>query len=166
MSTLFNLWSAAIVRIRQGTKGFFQFEILTNVLVSSFCFVWMLKSRVCGHLKCFYSLSAETVFRRQNLTSLDVRFWRLKTVPALKGLRHNGDILILLTQGIFLGWPMEVWDISTSNVQSTDIHSFRPPLCFMLFMNIIIIFMCLVVHPFQHSLRLLYLQCTAAVHWE
>ena len=32
------------------------------------------------------SFSAWTVFRRQNLTSADVRFWRLKTVPALKGL--------------------------------------------------------------------------------
>ena len=28
--------------------------------------------------------SAGTVFRRQNLTSVDVRFWRLKTIPALK----------------------------------------------------------------------------------
>ena len=30
-------------------------------------------------------------FRRQNLTSIDVIFWRLKTVPTLKGLRspHN-----------------------------------------------------------------------------
>ena len=29
--------------------------------------------------------SAGTDFSRQNLTSLDVRFWRLKSVPALKG---------------------------------------------------------------------------------
>ena len=25
--------------------------------------------------------SAEIVFRRQNLTSVDVRFWRIRTVP-------------------------------------------------------------------------------------
>ena len=27
--------------------------------------------------------SARTDFRRQNLTSIDVRFWRLKSIPAL-----------------------------------------------------------------------------------
>ena len=36
-----------------------------------------------GH---FISVSAGTDFRHQNLTSLDVRFWRLKTVPEPKGL--------------------------------------------------------------------------------
>ena len=30
-----------------------------------------------------------SVFRRQNVTSVDVRFWRLKTVPALKGLSNK-----------------------------------------------------------------------------
>ena len=34
---------------------------------------------------CFNSFSAGIVFIRQNLTSTDVRFWRIKTVPALKG---------------------------------------------------------------------------------
>ena len=33
----------------------------------------------------FNSFSAGTVFIRQNLTSADVRFWRIKTSPALKG---------------------------------------------------------------------------------
>ena len=33
--------------------------------------------------------SAGTVIRRQNLTSVDVRFWRLKTVPALKELKKS-----------------------------------------------------------------------------
>ena len=32
-----------------------------------------------------FAFSAGTVFRRQNLTSIDVKFWRLTTVPALKG---------------------------------------------------------------------------------
>ena len=34
---------------------------------------------------------AGTVFRRQNLTSVDVRFWRLKTVSALKELNISND---------------------------------------------------------------------------
>ena len=32
--------------------------------------------------------SWEIGFRRQNLTSLDVRFWRLKLIPALKELKY------------------------------------------------------------------------------
>ena len=32
--------------------------------------------------------SPGTVFRRQNLTSTDVRFWRIKTIPALKELKY------------------------------------------------------------------------------
>ena len=39
---------------------------------------------VCGHNKYFNSFSADTVFIRLNLTSTDVRFRRIKTVPALK----------------------------------------------------------------------------------
>ena len=35
-------------------------------------------------LKMYYSFSAGTVFKRQNLISTDVWFWRIKTVPALK----------------------------------------------------------------------------------
>ena len=34
---------------------------------------------------------AGTVFMRQNLTSVDVRFWRVKTVPTLKELRSNWE---------------------------------------------------------------------------
>ena len=34
------------------------------------------------------SFSAGTVFRRQNLTSTDVRFWRIKTIPVLKELKY------------------------------------------------------------------------------
>ena len=31
--------------------------------------------------------SVGTVFRRQNLTSTDIRFWRLKMVPTMKELQ-------------------------------------------------------------------------------
>ena len=54
---------------------FFQFEIIMLY--------------VNCHFKYFHFFSAETVFIRQNLTSTDVRFWHIKTVPALKGLRKN-----------------------------------------------------------------------------
>ena len=41
--------------------------------------------------QCHFSIdpfSAGTVFTRQNLTSVDVRFWRIKMVPALKELKY------------------------------------------------------------------------------
>ena len=41
---------------------------------------------VYGHYEYFYFYSAGIDFSRQNLTSTDVRFWRLKSIPALKGL--------------------------------------------------------------------------------
>ena len=55
------------------------------------------------------SLSAETVFIRQNLKSTDVRFWRMKTVLALKGL-----ITICVWPGKVLIWghPFISWALS------------------------------------------------------
>ena len=44
---------------------------------------------VYGHYKYVYSYSAGIDFSRQNLTSTDVRFWRLKSVPALKELKQD-----------------------------------------------------------------------------
>ena len=38
---------------------------------------------VYGHYKYFYVYSAEIDFSRQNVTSTDVTFWRLKSIPAL-----------------------------------------------------------------------------------
>ena len=38
---------------------------------------------VYGHYKYYYSYSAEIDFSRQNLTSVDVRFCRLKSILAL-----------------------------------------------------------------------------------
>ena len=80
-----------------------QFEIIINVLFSSFRFIWIPMLWVYGHYKYFNSFSAGTVFIRQNLTSTDVRFWCIKTVPALKGLKHTqpqkahlGDIFCML----------------------------------------------------------------------
>ena len=39
-------------------------------------------------LEIFHSFGAGIDFRRQNLTSTDVIFWRLKSVPALKGFHY------------------------------------------------------------------------------
>ena len=54
-------------------KGFIQFEIIINVLVSSFWFIWIPMLWVCDHYKYCYSYSAGIDFSRQNLTSTDVR---------------------------------------------------------------------------------------------
>ena len=64
-------------------KGLFQFEIIINVLVSTFWFIWIPMLWVYDQYKYFNSFSAGINFRRPNLTSIDVRFWRLKSIPAL-----------------------------------------------------------------------------------
>ena len=66
--------------------GFLQFEIY--VLVSCLCFI-LIGLPMLWVYGYFNSFSAGTVLRRQNLTSEDVRFSRLKTVPALKGLNDD-----------------------------------------------------------------------------
>ena len=68
---------------------FFQIEIIKNVFVRSFCFIWIPMVRVYGHYEYFNYFSAGTVFIRQNLTSVDVRFWRINTAPSLKGSSTN-----------------------------------------------------------------------------
>ena len=76
-------------------KGLIQFEITINDLVSSYWFIWIPKCMlwVYGHMKYFYSYSADIDFSRQNLTSVDVRFWRLKSIPALKELTTGADYI-------------------------------------------------------------------------
>ena len=86
--------------------GFFQFEIIINMLVSSFRFIripmnflfktWRLKGFFNTYVEWVYyrykylnSFSAGMDFIRPNLTSTDVRFWRLKLIAALKGFRFN-----------------------------------------------------------------------------
>ena len=59
----------------------FQFEIITNVLVSSICFIRIPMLWVYGHYEYVYSFSAGTVFIRQDLT--------YKDGPALKGPSTN-----------------------------------------------------------------------------
>ena len=71
---------------------FFQFEIIflyKCLIVISFCFIWIPMLWFYDQYKCLNSFSAGTVFIRQNLTSTDVRFWRIKRVPALKGINER-----------------------------------------------------------------------------
>ena len=56
-----------------------KFEIIINVLVISFWLIYIPMLWVYGHYTYFYSYSAVIDFSRQNLTSTDVRFWRLKS---------------------------------------------------------------------------------------
>ena len=59
--------------------------------VSSFRFILIIHVLwICDHYIYFISFSAGADFRRQNLTSTDVKFWRLKSIPALKGLITSG----------------------------------------------------------------------------
>ena len=69
--------------INHGDQSVFQLEIIINFLVSSFRYIWILVSVIgLRPVQFFYSYD----FRYQNLMSVDVRFWCLKTVPALEGL--------------------------------------------------------------------------------
>ena len=60
-------------------KGYLQFEIIINVLVNPLRFIWLHVLWVDVHYKYFDSYSVGIGFRRQNSTSTDVRFWRLKS---------------------------------------------------------------------------------------
>ena len=68
------------------TKGFFQFEIIINVLVGNFRSISIPMLWVYGYFKYFYSYIAGIDFRHHNLTSVDVRLRRLKSIPALEVL--------------------------------------------------------------------------------
>ena len=56
-------------------KGFFQFEIISDVLVIFPLHLNTYMLFVHGYYKYFNSSSEGTVFKRQNLTYVDVRFW-------------------------------------------------------------------------------------------
>ena len=65
-------------------NDFFPFGIIIKVLVNSFLLIWIPMLWVYSHFKYFYTYSAGIDFRRRNLTSTDVRFWRLKSNPAAR----------------------------------------------------------------------------------
>ena len=61
------------------TKEVFQYEITINVLVSYFRFIWIPMLLVYGGYYIY-------IFFNSFSAGIDVRFWRLKSVPALQGL--------------------------------------------------------------------------------
>ena len=64
--------------------------------LGSFQCIWILMLWVYGHYKYFNYFSAGSVFRRQNQTSTDVRFWRIKTIPTLKELYLSNTIILYI----------------------------------------------------------------------
>ena len=52
-----------------------QFKIIVNVLVSSFCFIWIAMFRVYDYFKFFSFFSTGIDFRCQNRTSIDEAVW-------------------------------------------------------------------------------------------
>ena len=66
--------NAGLKGLNDEDQSFFRFEIIMNVLVSSYRFILIPMLWVYDHYKGFNSFSAGTVFMRQNLTSIDVRF--------------------------------------------------------------------------------------------
>ena len=70
------------------TKGFLstQKNQKINVLVCYLRFIWIpMLLCIYGRYQYFDYYSAGYVFRRQNLTSIDVRLWRLKILHRWKG---------------------------------------------------------------------------------
>ena len=91
--------------------------------------------RVYDHYKMFvYSYSAGIDFRRQNLTSADVRFWRLKSIPVLQGLNTQ----LSLTLSCLSSYPISLkWLCSTTHKSSQCRHlktvlSSQSLICFVL----------------------------------
>ena len=92
---------------------FFQFEIIINVLVSSFCFIWVPKLWIFGHYKYFISFSAGTVFIRQNYKDgqrteramgllLDAINYRFVTIKTYIHIDHQFLFLPLLFSSLGL----------------------------------------------------------------
>ena len=74
-SDVINRYAAEILLCKRWRpKAFFQFEIILNVLVSCFRLISIPMLWVYGHYIYYYSYSAVVYFRRQNLTSTDLRF--------------------------------------------------------------------------------------------
>ena len=72
-------------------KGFFSIFIINVLVGSSARFIWipMLSAVLLyGQYKYFCSYTAGIDFGRQNLTSTDFRFWRLKSIFTLQELKR------------------------------------------------------------------------------
>ena len=73
---LTHIWISMYGLTSSKTKGYFQLKIIANVLISSFHLFWTCwipMIWVHDHYTYFYSYSAGIDFKRQNLTSTDIR---------------------------------------------------------------------------------------------
>ena len=52
-------------------------------------YTYVMGLRPLIHYTCIYSYSAGIDFRSKNLMSTDVKFWRLKSIPALQGFSQS-----------------------------------------------------------------------------
>ena len=66
-------WKAAVLATTLGPPPLMLMNLACSIVV---------------HLTQWARLGTMTVFIRQNLTSTDVSFWRIKTVPALKKIKY------------------------------------------------------------------------------
>ena len=76
-----------------------------KLLVGSFRFIWIRVLWVNGHCKWFYSINARIDLRRHILTSIDVRNWRLKSVPALNVLIVTDALLAAVLSKALMAVP-------------------------------------------------------------
>ena len=89
-----NSYKAGIFLYKQWKlKGFFQFEIIINDLVSSFRFIGIPVLWGYDHYKYVHSFSAGTVF------IIYVKTGRLKTVSALKGVTPRSLTVLIMCFG-------------------------------------------------------------------
>ena len=79
----FNTWSVEVFVYKPWRPKRF-FNLKSSYMSFSFHFIiYFLGLRP---QQIFYPFSAMIEYRRRNLTSVDVKFWRLKLIPAMKGL--------------------------------------------------------------------------------
>ena len=83
-----NLSAEMVLYKSRDQMVFFQFDIIGNILVSSFFFIWIPIFWVYGHYNLFSSFSVWTDFRRQNLTS--------KVGPRAEIVKHVKHIYLLV----------------------------------------------------------------------
>ena len=84
----FQCWVRHLTRLKHfctnhGDQRIFSIWNQYKFLLSCFRFIWICMLWAYGNYKYFYSYSAGIDFSRQNLTSVDVRFWCLKSIPVL-----------------------------------------------------------------------------------
>ena len=61
----------------------FEYNIIINVLVSYFCFIWIPMLWIYGHYNYFYSYSAGIDLRRQNLKSTQTSEYDSRAVSGI-----------------------------------------------------------------------------------